>query len=127
MRPDTQALLCVSAGAVVGWQSEFRVCSLSALVWIEIGKHVFRASHVPAPCFFLALFQVCSERWGLLLNGLQGPEVIRRMKSVTLRLTFMALRCSLLLALTLSLWSIGPRFRNSKKSVVTTRMARRPT
>lgn len=48
MRPYARILLCVSAGAVVGWQSEFRVCSSSALVWSEIGKHVFRASPVPA-------------------------------------------------------------------------------
>ena len=67
------------------------------------------------------------ERWGLNENELRSPMVIRRIKSDTLRWAFMALRCSLLLALALSLWSIGPRFRNSKKSVVTTRIARRPT
>lgn len=59
-RADTHALLCVFAGAVVGWQSEFRVGSPSAFVWIEAREHKFRASDVPAPCFFHALFLVCA-------------------------------------------------------------------
>ena len=60
MRPDAQILLCVSAGAVVGWQTEFRVCSPSALVWREISNHVLRTRHVPAPCLLFAFFLVCA-------------------------------------------------------------------
>lgn len=73
MRPDSQTLLCTSAGAVVGGQSEFRVGSSSALVGIETGNHIFCASHVPAPCFFRALF-IGSERGLLKERSARLPE-----------------------------------------------------
>ena len=64
MRPDAQSPLCASAGAEISRQSEFCVSPSSALVWVETGNHIFCANHVPAPCFFRALF--ISLKRGLL-------------------------------------------------------------
>ena len=62
---DTQALLVNSTRAVVHLQSEFHVGSSAAFVWFEASKHVFRASGVPAPRLFHALFSVCAGGLGL--------------------------------------------------------------
>lgn len=66
------------------------------------------------------------ERWGLNVKALRSPLVIRRMKSVTLRFAFCALRRRLSDALARSRCSMGPSPNHSKSASVTTRMARQP-